>query len=304
MQVKGIYASGVESPAKYTSYVVAPVKTNTDLDTSSKKIMVGNNSTGVNDNKVVIDSTPVISQDPIVSSEVDSGVQPQNITLAPSSAKDESALSDSPSAQDVAEDFSDASDSSSSFIRNYPDYSDLLSQVQTIIDKNNAVLQANTQAQYEYNAQEAQKSRDWQEYMSNTAHQREVADLISAGLNPVLSVTGGSGASTPSGATASGSSAGSDTSAANVFGNYLQSLISSATQIMSSNINAKSAENVANLNNAMAYRIQKDFPNSTGALLSRAINGLLGGNTGGTAKSVGESFLSYWDKTPLGKYFG
>lgn len=54
---------------------------------------------------------------------------------------------------------------------------------------------------YEQNLKLMEKQQDWLEHMSNTAYQRQVEDLVKAGINPLYGLSGG--ASTPSSGLAS-----------------------------------------------------------------------------------------------------
>lgn len=68
--------------------------------------------------------------------------------------------------------------------------------------ENTAANIAMQQQTNQMNVQEAQKNRDFQEQMSNTAYQRASKDMTSAGLNPAMMFGSGGPASSPGGAMA------------------------------------------------------------------------------------------------------
>lgn len=84
----------------------------------------------------------------------------------------------------------------------------------------------------EFNMDEAQKQRDWEEKMSNSAYQRAVADMKAAGLNPAMMyASGGAGmSSTPSGANAQSGAGNTNT------------LVAQIGQLMDSITNARALE--------------------------------------------------------------
>lgn len=133
-----------------------------------------------------------------------------------------------------------ASEAASSGIYGFPS----LSEYQSLLAKQTAENNA-------WSAAQAQKQMDFQERMSNSAHQREVADLKAAGLNPVLSA-GGSGA-----ATLSGAQANPDQSGNSALTTFLVNLIQAHNQMEMTRVNAENALATAGMYNATSELVSR-----------------------------------------------
>ena len=120
-------------------------------------------------------------------------------------------------------------------------------------DKANQFTWKSQKEAQRFNAEEAQKNRNFQLLQRSNAHQVEVQDLIRAGLNPVLSAN--NGASVTSGATASiGSSSGTksdiDMQRASLLSQFLMNKANNALQLKIAKLNNANALKMANISAA------------------------------------------------------
>lgn len=118
----------------------------------------------------------------------------------------------------------------------------ITNDAQLAVDLANAEMAYNAfeaQKSRDFNAEQAQINRDWQELMSNTALERQYKQYKSLGLNPYAMLSHG-GASTPSGSSASSSPAS--------YSGFASAYKSSSSSEHNAALSARSNERIAFIN--------------------------------------------------------
>ena len=181
----------------------------------------------------------------------------------------------------------------------------MLQNARDIANHNNALSSVNAKKQMDFQTEsnakamafssaEAEKNRAYQERLSNSAHQREVADLLKAGLNPVLS-SKYSGSTTPSGSSASGvSSQGSkadvDTSVNNIIGSLLNAVIGQATALQTTAMNNQTALQSTSMMN------ETQIKNAITAMQATLGSASINANSNQKIQSQAQAFEEYMKK--------
>lgn len=122
----------------------------------------------------------------------------------------------------------------------------------------------------DYNAQQAEINRQWQERMANTVYQRTVKDMKAAGINPILAAQMGLGtASIGSGATASMSNPAT----------YMGKTFADQTSASQSNGWSNSESGLATFLTTLGTTLDAIVANmSSSKTIELSLNGLLGNN--------------------------